>query len=55
LHLRIIEDEYRLATLLLHRVVTGDCDLPEGSVRGHPVAEHAVIDRVSGQRHPSRR
>jgi hypothetical protein len=50
LQLRRIEEEFRLAILLRHRVVAGDRDLAEGlAIRGDAVAEDSVVNGVGEQ------
>jgi len=48
--LREIKDELGFAAFLLHRVVRGNLNLPEGlAIRGHAVAEGDVICGVGDQ------
>jgi hypothetical protein len=53
LRLRRVENELGLAILLQHRIIAGNCNLSERlAVRGHPIAEDGVINRIGNQRQP---
>lgn len=53
--LRRIKDKLGLAAFLLHRVVAGDGDLPEGlAIGGHAVAEADVVYGVGEQSYAQR-
>ncbi len=52
LRLRRIENEFRLAAFLLHRVVARDCDLSERlAIRRDAITEHRIVHGVGERRH----
>jgi len=47
--LRQVEEEFRLAVFLLHRIVAGDRDFPEALMRSDSIAKDAIVYRISDQ------